>query len=173
MPLLFSLDIHDSLVEVHRSMQPGEHLLAFLDDVHVVSPPGRTRPMYNLLDEKMEAGAGIRLHAGKTRVWNRASMCPPNVVDLGADVWNPEGIKILGTPVGSRQFVHEKVMERVEEERRLWEAIPHLPDLQCAWQILLQCAGPRCHHMFRTLPPTQSEEYAQEHDAGMQWRRSP
>ena len=141
MPLLFSLGIHDSLVEVHRNMQPGEHLLAFLDDVRVVSPPGRTRPMYNVLDEKLEAGAGIRLHAGKTRVWNRASMCPPNVVDLGAEVWNPEGIKILGTPVGSRQFVHEKVMERVDEERRLWEAIPHVPDLQCAWQILLQLRG--------------------------------
>ena len=89
-------------------------------------------------------------------------------MDLGAEVWNPECIKILGTPVGSRQFVHEKVMERVEEERRLQEAIPHVRDLQSAWQILLQCAGPRCHHMLRTLPPTQSEEYAQEHDAGMQ-----
>ena len=70
-----------------------------------------TLPVYNVLEEKMEAGAGIRLHAGKTRVWNRASMCLPNVVDLGAEVWNPEDIKILGTPVGSRQFVHEKVME--------------------------------------------------------------
>ena len=101
MPLLFSLAIHDSLVEANRGMQPGEHLFAFLDDVYVVSPPGRTRPMYNALGEKMEAGAGIRLHAGKTKVWNRASMCPPDVVDLGAEVWNPEGIKILGTPVGS------------------------------------------------------------------------
>ena len=82
-------------------------------------------------------------------------------------VWNPEGIKILGTPVGSRHFVRQKVTERVDEERRLWEAIPHVPDLQCEWQILLQCAGPRCHHMLRTLPPTQSREYAEEHDAGM------
>ena len=37
-----------------------------------------------------------------------------------------------------------KVTDRVEEERRLWEAIPHVSDL------------------------TQSEEHAQEHDAGMQ-----
>ena len=74
--------------------------------------------MYNGLDEKMEAGAGIRLHVGKTRVWNRASVCPLDVVDLGAEVWNPEGVKILGVPVGSRQFVH-KVMERVDEERKL------------------------------------------------------
>ena len=76
MPLLVSLGIHDSLVEVHRSMQLGDHLLAFLDDVHVVSPPGRTRPMYNVLDEKMEAGAGIRLHVGKTRVWQGVDVSP-------------------------------------------------------------------------------------------------
>ena len=32
----------------------------------------------------------------------------------------------------------------------------------------MSCAGPRCHHMLCTLPPTQSREYAEEHDAGMQ-----
>ena len=47
----------------------------------------------------------------------------------------------------------------------LWDAIPTVPDLQCAWQILLQCA--RCHHLLRTLPPHQSESYAAAHDAGM------
>ena len=42
-----------------------------------------------------------------------------------------------------------------------------MPDIQCAWQILLQCAGPRCH--LRTIPPSQSETYADGHDGGM-WR---
>ena len=41
---------------------------------------------------------------------------------------------------------------------------PISPDLQATWQILIQCAGPRCHHIFRTLPPSQSAEYAQRHD---------
>ena len=27
-------------------------------------------------------------------------------------------------------------------------------DLQCAWQLMLQCAGPRCHHVLRTAPLT-------------------
>ena len=27
--------------------------------------------------------------------------------------------------------------------------------------------GPRCHHMLQTLQPSQSEEYAQAHDAGI------
>ena len=49
------------------------------------------------------------------------------------------------------------------------EAVSWVPDAQCAWQILLQCAGPRCHHLFRTVPPTQSVAYAHGHDDGM-WR---
>ena len=37
-------------------------------------------------------------------------------------------------------------------DRRLWEAIPSVPDLQCAWQILVQSANPRSNHTIRTLP---------------------
>ena len=51
----------------------------------------------------------------------------------------------------------------------MWEAISWVPDTQCAWQILLQCAGPRCHYFLRTIPPSQSETYADAHDEGM-WR---
>ena len=44
-----------------------------------------------------------------------------------------------------------------------------MPDVQCAWQIILGCAGPRCHHLLRTIPPSQSAQYAQGHDDFM-WR---
>ena len=74
-------------------------------------------------------------------------MClPPNMAELGPDVWSPQGVKILGTPVGSAVFIEEATQRRLEEERILWDAMPSVPDRQCAWQILLQCAGPRCHH---------------------------
>ena len=76
-------------------------------------------------------------------------------------------MKILGTPVGSDEFVEAKIEARLADERLLWEAVSWVPDLQCAWQILLQCAGPRCHHLLRTLPPSQVERYAQGHDEGM------
>ena len=39
-------------------------------------------------------------------------------------------------------------------------------DLQCAWQIMVQCAGPRCHFV-RTVPPSESGAYAEGHDTGM------
>ena len=52
---------------------------------------------YDLLSEKLLAGAGIRLHTGKTRVWNQAGECPPGMGDFPPEVWSPEGMKILGT----------------------------------------------------------------------------
>ena len=45
--------------------------------------------------------------------------------------------------------------------------IPKVHDLQCGWQLLLQCAGPRCHHFLRTVPPSQSRKYAEGHDQGV------
>ena len=73
MPLLFSLAIHDSLQEVKSLLDPRDVVLAFLDDVYVVS---RVRDVYDLLGDGLSTQAGIRLHTGKTRVWNRAPVCP-------------------------------------------------------------------------------------------------
>ena len=167
MPLLFSLGIHDSLRAVKERMRPEDELFAYLDDVHVVSPPDRTRGVYNLVEAELLAGAGIRLNIGKTRTWSRGGTRPPDLDDLGEDAWDPEGIKILGTPIGSDDFVQRVLDRRLEDEAKLWTALTWVPDLQCAWQVLLQCAGPRCHHLLRTLPPSQSLEYAARHDEGM------
>ena len=103
----------------------------------------------------LHAQAAIRFHTVKTRVLNGASLCPEGVAELGPD---PEGVKILGTPVGSQRFVQEVVEKRLAEEQRLWDALPTVPDLQ----------APRCHHVLRTLPQSQSEVYARGHDLGME-----
>ena len=151
MPLLFSLAIHDPLAEAQRECGPQEHLFAFLDDVYATSVCQTARG-------HLQTQAGIRLHTGKTRVWNRASLCLHGWSSLGPEVWKPAGVKILGTLVGSQRFVEEVVDKRLAEKQRLWDAIPTVPDLQAEWQILLQCAGPRCHHIVRTLPPSCTPE---------------
>ena len=168
MPLFFSLGIQNALEEVRQSLEEGEWLFVFLDDVHVLCSPERTRIIYDLLAETLGERGGIRMHTGKTRTWNFAGERPADLADLGPDVWNPLGIKILGTPVGHDEFVENFVVERLVEEQKLWDAIPFIPDLQCSWQVLLQCAGPRCHHLLRTVPPRQCAGYAHGHDLGMQ-----
>ena len=151
MPLLFSLAIHDALCEVSGQLQEGELLFAYLVDVYVVSKPDCTRFLYDLLAKRLHALAGIEFHEGKTRVWNQAGECPFGMAALGDDVWSPHGVKILGTPVGSNEFVEAKIEARFADERLLWEAICWVPDLQCAWQILLQCAQVRDAIIFSAL----------------------
>ena len=119
-----------------------------------------------MLGVALQEQAGIRLHSGKTRVWNKAGVHPHHIDDLGPDVWCKDGVRILGTPVGSDSYVETATEERINEEARLWAALPWVPDLQCAWQIILQCAGPSCHFL-RTVPPHQSAKYAEDHDKGM------
>ena len=80
---------------------------------------------------------------------------------------SPQGVKILGTPVGHAEFVQAAMNARLEEEDKLWRALSWVPDLQCAWQLLVQCAGPRCHHLLRTMLPSQVVGYAAGHDEGM------
>ena len=46
--------------------------------------------------------AGIRLQERTTRVWNKAGVCPEEIAELSPQVWSPEDVKILGTPVGPR-----------------------------------------------------------------------
>ena len=50
------------------------------------------------------------------------------------EAWSPEGVKVLGTPVGTREFVEKLSNERIAEEQELLEALAYVPDLQCAWQ---------------------------------------
>ena len=107
-------------------------------DVYVISSPARTKPIYEVLRDRLRVLAGTQLHQ-QNRVWNRAGVRPLGIEEWGEDVWSPHGLKILGTPVGTQEFVRLVGEERLQEERTLWEAISWVPDLQSAWQILVQC----------------------------------
>ena len=145
MPLLF----RHSPQEVKSLMDPRDVLLAFLDDVCVISQdPNRVRQALDLLDDKLATQAGIRLHTGKTRVWNRASVCPARMAELGPEVWNPTGIKI---PVGPTAFVQEVVNKKKVEagsavvERHLF--------------------SPR---LASSMADALAEDHARSHDDGME-----
>ena len=171
MLLLFSLAIYKALKRTKADLQENEHLFAFLDDVYALCEPERVRTVYDSLSRHLFEVAGIRLHAGKTRVWNKAGEAPQGMDDLGPGVWSPDGVKVLGVSIGSASFVKSQLDERLLEEQRLWEGIPYIRDAQCAWQVVVQCATPMANHVLRTVPPSQVElsEYAEVHDQGVWW----
>ena len=122
----FSFAIHDSLRDVKRGMQQDEELFAFLDDVYTSSPPGRTRTIYDALAEVLPQKAGIQLHTGKTRVWNAA---------------------------GVQEFIQEVCEERLQGERKLWEAILWSVTCRCYCSVqVLACSEHWHKKVLRIMP---------------------
>ena len=79
MSLLFSIAIHAGLEEVASHLEDGEQLCAFLDERALLATP--CRPVRESLDRV----AGIRLHEGKTKVWNRSGTAPEDIEELGEE----------------------------------------------------------------------------------------
>ena len=95
----------------------------------------------------------MRTHLGKLRAWCRAGgPAPPGLASLGGEVWTADrraaenGLRILGTPVGTAAYVEAHARARPEEERRLLRELPELPDLQCAWLLPYFSAAARANH---------------------------
>ena len=171
MPALFALAQHDALAAADRDLQSGERLLSFLDDLYLVTTRARAHTAFREVADHVERVAGVRTHLGKLRAWCRGG--GPAPVDLAAaspSAWTADkpaaenGLVVLGTPLGTREFVEAHANERMEKEMVLLERLSDLSDLQCKWVLLSQSAVPRANHSLRILPPSLSRRYAEAHD---------
>ena len=79
-------------------LHPGEQLCAFVDDIHVLCQPDRVKFIHDALRRALLRVAGIHLHQGKTRVWNKGSVQPEQEENLGQDAWQPKGLLCWAIP---------------------------------------------------------------------------
>ena len=70
----------------------------------------------------------------------------------------------LGVPLGHPDYVREWGRRRVQDEQAFMDHLPHLPDLQCAWFLLLLCSSTRANHALRNIPPDMVQPYAEARD---------
>ena len=77
---------------------------------------------------------------------------------------------MLGTLLGSAEFVHAQLNQKLVEHEVLLSRIPLLSDVQSAWWfLLLYCAGARANSMLRVLRPELVHEFVAGHSVGL-WR---
>ena len=137
MPPLYALGQHPALEEVRGQLRPGEAIFAYLDDVYVLCQPDRATAVFDLLATALSAHAGVQVNLGKTKMWNKAGVQPPGAEAIGPDVWvggphvapAQRGIVVLGSPLGSQEFIRGHTDETLRDQRRLLELLPKLPDL--------------------------------------------
>ena len=111
-PFLRPIAQHDALCDLQHHLRDGQAVFAFLDDVYIVALPERVRALYDALSAALWERARIRLHQGKTRIWNVVGEEPPAIADLGGSAIEPvwvgdwslptvnQGLTVLGSPLG-------------------------------------------------------------------------
>ena len=163
--------LHDGLERAAAELRPGEELLAYLDDLYVITSSARAKPALDVVATRVEEHCGIASNVGKTRIYNTAGgPAPRGVAELGEEVWRsdrplPErGFTALGVPIGHGDYVREWGQRRLREEQALLDHLPQLPDLQCAWLLLLMYAITRANHALRNIPPEDVRPYAEGRD---------
>ena len=117
-PLVPSSSQWDSTTRCRQSMRAcgvHERLFAHLDDTWLVSKPERVGDLHNSAERELWDRARIRIHSGKSHVWNRSGRKPPacdelqrraEMLDEEARVWTGSEIPSIqqGHPSGSRGF---------------------------------------------------------------------
>ena len=82
MLVLFAAGQHQDLEAVKDQLSDGDHLLAYLDDTFIVTQPESTGDSFRSLETELWNRAKIRIHGGKTKMWNRAGNRPQSATNL-------------------------------------------------------------------------------------------
>ncbi|CAE7641672.1 unnamed protein product [Symbiodinium sp. CCMP2592] len=75
-----------------------------------------------------------------------------------------QGLLVLGTPLGTDEYVHGILTAKRAQHDRLLTRIPEVPDLQAAWLLLHYCATP---YLLRNVPPALTAQFAADCDAAL------
>ncbi|KAK3234088.1 hypothetical protein CYMTET_55654 [Cymbomonas tetramitiformis] len=153
---------------------PDVFIMAYLDDIHILGPPDKVRAAYDTIVPLLIA-AGLELNVPKSTVFCPDGACPEfeDVVDEagtpmpGAVVPLP-GVKVLGIPVGSDQWVADKCVEMALAAGAILPKLARLDDPQVQLLLLRFCAHPRFMHLVRGVPPHLLAHGALAHDNGIQ-----
>ena len=154
MPMLFALCQHLALVQAQARLFVDEKLCAFLDDIYITSLPGRATEAHTVVGEELWTCAGIHLHHGKNKVWNRGGVEKENIAQLtrmarlvkpDAVVWkgdpelprNQTGLRMLGVPIGQPEFVRDFLEKKTREQALLLQRIPWVQNTQAAFFVVL------------------------------------
>ena len=165
-PFYFCLGIHPLLERV-AAAHPDCIVIAYMDDVHILGPPGSACAAFDLISQELGT-VGLVVTPGKCQAYSPAAMDQVQSL-FPQEMWRPQGVEaidsttlglfaeghlVLGTPVGSDAFVGRVIADSlsvVEEHITAafeclvsTEMLPE-SDQQCYFALLRCCVHPGSH----------------------------
>ena len=131
------------MLATQRRLDPSKKVFAFLDDIYTKTEPSRVGVAYTTVQEELFNHCHIRVHTGKTQVWNQGGIHPEacdlleriaQQADPDAHVWKgaglPEvdqGLRVLGTPFGHPAYVEAQLETLAVEHQDFLDRIRQNP----------------------------------------------
>jgi hypothetical protein len=159
-PALFSLAIQHILVELHHRF-PNIQIAGFLDDISLA---GSHRDLFDALSVVTEEGAHIGLQVNRQKC-NLLSNIEPEE-PLNGVQFSSEGIILLGTPIGTTEYVDSSTHTLFED---MLSPVPSIQEfsLDVAFPLLQACVNLRPQYALRTTPPWILENHCRFFDDTM------
>ena len=144
-------------------LRDDERMVAF-SMTCVVCSPDRVSAIHGILQNALFHHSPIRVHHGKTQVWNKEGLAPcgMDVMQAVARIKDPEaivcgevvslptvdqGVRLLGTPLGHPDFVRAQSASLSTVHDQLLQQVPTILDLHDV-VVLLLLVGRTTHATF-------------------------
>ncbi len=155
-PLLFALALQKPLQGALQQV-PGTSAVAFLDDCTIVGLPPAVRGIMHIIDgngPNSTRAIGLRIRKRKCGLYGGdSSTCAALAAELSVP-HRPEGLTVVGVPIGKPDFQKDTVNARASKVIGLVDLLRSLPKLGCQaqWCVIRWSLNVRMTHYLRVLP---------------------
>ena len=115
--------------------------MAYLDDIYIICSRDTARSSFSIVKDCLHRLCSIDVNLGKLAAWSRNSdEAPEGIAELNTQdedpVWKADlpalkrGVKVVGTPIGSLQFIRACCDKVIAKEEKLFQILPKLFSLQ-------------------------------------------
>ena len=111
---------------------------------------------------------GLHLQPDKSTIWSPSPLAPGVEDPLGCGIKQVEGegVKLLGAPIGSADFVVQFVQKKVAKIKEITSLLPSLHQPHLEFVLLRSClALPKIVYILRTTDPSLFPHLLQEFDS--------
>ena len=111
---------------------------------------------------------GLHLQPDKSTVWSPSPLAPGIKYPLGRGIKQieEEGIKLLGAPIGSADFISQFISKRIEKVRTITDELPSLHQPHLEFVLLRSCLSlPKISYLLRSTDTLEFQHLLLEFDS--------
>ena len=146
--LIFSLTMHPVVLKIDRENS------WFLDDGALAGDKSGLQKAVDILRQEGPP-RGLFLSSTKSKVWSQVQlpdMDREDPLECGIQLDTAEGIKLLGSPIGSLTFEEGIISEKIDKAEYLMEKLSELEDPHSEYVLLRSCfSSPKLSYIMRTV----------------------